>query len=161
MWEKYGDNYQGYCVGFDASVLAKYCSGGGDVQYVKGIPSIDFMNDSDCVKIEKQLLSKSQIWAFEDEYRFLKIGKNVLTNQERIVLLPQESIREVYLGKNMSKNDRIEVMEIVQARYSNAIIFVVVGFSWAQEGRLNSVAPVLPNLQFGRSEYQHLQCANE
>ena len=123
MWEKYGDNYQGYCVGFDASVLAKYCSGGGDVQYVKGIPSIDFMNDSNDVRIEKQIFSKSQVWSFEDEYRFLKIGKNVLTNQERIVLLPQESIREVYLGKNMSKNDRIEVMEIVQARYSNAIIF--------------------------------------
>lgn len=122
MWEKYGDNYQGYCVGFDASVLAKYCSGGGDVQYVKGIPSIDFMNDSDCVKIEKQLLSKSQIWAFEDEYRFLKIGKNVLTNQERIVVFPPDSVREVYLGKNMSDKDKKEVMEIVQGKYQNAVI---------------------------------------
>jgi hypothetical protein len=123
MWEKYGDNYNGYCVGFDASVLANYCSGGGEVHYINGIPLIDFMNDSNEIQIEKQIFSKSQVWSFEDEYRFLKIGKNVLTNQERIVLLPQESIREVYLGKNMSKNDRIEVMEIVQARYSNAIIF--------------------------------------
>lgn len=123
MWEKYGDNHKGYCVGFDASILANYCSGGGDVQYVNGIPSIDFMNDSDNIKIEKQLLSKSQKWAFEDEYRFLRIGKGkALTTQERVLAFPSNSVKIVCLGKSMKDEHKTEIKEIVQEKYSNAEI---------------------------------------
>lgn len=123
MWEKYGDNNKGYCVGFDASVLVNYCSGGGDVQYVKGIPSIDFINDSNDVRIEKQVFSKSQVWAFEDEYRFLRIGKGkALTPQERVLVFPSNSVKVVCLGKNMEDKHKVEIKEIVKEKYSNADI---------------------------------------
>ena len=123
MWEKYGDNYQGYCVGFDASVLADFCSGGGCVNYQKGIPTIDYLNDSNEEQIQKQIFSKSEMWSFEDEYRLLKVGKKALTNQERTVVISPNSVREVYLGKNMSDKDKTEIIEIVQEKYKNAVVF--------------------------------------
>ena len=43
MWEKYGNEHKGFCVGFDSKLLFDYFGGGGgDVQYVDELPVINF-----------------------------------------------------------------------------------------------------------------------
>lgn len=125
MWEKYGDNHKGYCVGLNIPILCqtRFFSGGGVVDYIKGIPKIDYVLDSNDEQVQKQLFSKSDVWSFEEEYRLLKMNRGkALSNHDRTLILPRESVVEVYLGKNMSVENELEIREIVSNRYPKATV---------------------------------------
>lgn len=125
MWEKYGDNHKGYCVGLDIPILCQtqFLSGGGKVDYIKGIPKIDYVLDTNDEQIQKQLLFKSDVWSFEEEYRLLKMNRGkALSNRDRTLILPKESVVKVYLGRNMVVENELEIREIVSSRYPNAMV---------------------------------------
>jgi hypothetical protein len=123
MWEKYGDNHKGYCVGFSLPILTAYCSGGGNVDYQENVPIIDYLNDSNEEKIRKQLLCKQKKYSFEDEYRLLKMNHGYsLNDKDRTLHFPNDCIKEIYLGKNMNSNDKSEIITIVTEKYPNAKI---------------------------------------
>ena len=125
MWEKYGGNHKGYCVGLDIPILCQtqFLSGGGVVDYIKGIPKIDYILDTNDEQIQKQLFSKSDVWSFEEEYRLLKMNRGkALSMRDRTMVLPRESVVEVYLGKNIEIESEQEIREIVSNRYPNAMV---------------------------------------
>lgn len=123
MWKNYGDNHQGYCVGFEVSELASHCCSGGIVEYCEPIPSIDYVNDSLEVQIKKTLFSKSKEYSIEEEYRFLimKLGQH-LTDEDRVVKLPNNCFKEIYLGEKMSSSDRNEIMDIIASKYPSTMV---------------------------------------
>ena len=41
MWEKYADNHKGICFGFNAKSLFECVGGGGEVQYIDKLPTIN------------------------------------------------------------------------------------------------------------------------
>lgn len=45
MWEKYADNHKGICFGFNAKSLFECVGGGGEVQYIDKLPTINFVDD--------------------------------------------------------------------------------------------------------------------
>lgn len=123
MWEKYGNLYEGFCVGFDTSKLFKVIGGGGgEIQYVDTLPIVDFINDDFKTKHIKSVFFKEKKWEFEQEYRLHKTWKNEVSNDERNIKLPENCIIEVILGKNMPDHHKHEIKEIIKSNYSNVEI---------------------------------------
>lgn len=121
MWTEYGNNHSGFCVGIDAMTLFKYCNAGGTVDYIEGTPYIDFSKDSIDNQISKEFFCKSSKYCCEDEYRFIIIKRTgKLQNSDRIVTIPPEGIKEVYLGSNMDIDKKNSIIEIVKSKYPNA-----------------------------------------
>jgi len=122
MWEKYGNDSHGICIGFDAKKLFEVVGGGGEVFYDNEIPVIDFVLDSWEEKHIKNILFKESKWAFEKEYRLTKMWQGYPSQEDRNLSLPEGSIVEVILGKNISTENETEITELVQEKYPNAKI---------------------------------------
>lgn len=121
LWEKYADNYKGFCVGFDWNRITSFIKGGGEVKYVTHLPVIDFANDDDFTKITKTIIFKEKKWEKEKEYRLFKIwrdGQKVIRN----IKLPNDAIVQVILGKKMGEDDKKEIKAIVTQQYPNALV---------------------------------------
>lgn len=121
MWNKYADFGRGICIGFDTRKLFSISGGGGEVIY-GDLPVIDFVNDDFTVKHIKNILFKEEKWSFEKEYRLNKIWPNKITKEDRNISLPADCIVEIILGKNISKENETEIIDIVKLKYKNVKI---------------------------------------
>lgn len=122
MWCKYADDYQGICVGFDTELLFECVGGGGEVQYVEELPTIDFAKDDFKLKHIKNIFYKEEKWSFEKEYRLHKMWNHNATNEERNIELPNNCIVQIILGKNMPLQMKNEIKKLAKAKYPNAEI---------------------------------------
>ena len=123
MWEKYGNEHKGFCVGFDSKLLFDcFGGGGGDVQYVDELPVINFAEDGFEEKHIKNTFFKEKKWAFEEEYRLHKMWEKNASNDDRNIPFLSECVKEIHLGKSMEQNDKEEIKSIVKKKYSNAKI---------------------------------------
>ena len=112
MWEDYGDNHQGFCIGFDSKLLfeSKIAGKGGYVDYVEELPKIypepkmDFLTQA-----KLQIFSKLKKWEFEEEYRLHIIrGKNIEIADRR-KYPPSSAFKEIIIGENMPEEDLEEL----------------------------------------------------
>ncbi|MBO6118694.1 MAG: DUF2971 domain-containing protein [Bacteroidales bacterium] len=125
LWKTYANNHSGVCVGFDTNVLRQFIIGGAPITYYKELPTIDFMNDCNTTKIQKQIWSKSDKFKEEQEYRLIKIwppDNHVITQTDRCITFPNEAVLEIILGKNMKEENKQEVRNIVKNKFVNARI---------------------------------------
>lgn len=122
MWKKYSNEHKGVCIGFDTKLLFECIGGGGEVQYVDSLPTIDFVNDDFRTKHIKNIFCKEKKWEFEQEYRLHKMWKENITDNERNIKLSNECIVEILLGKSMSEEDKDEVKKIAKEKYPKAKI---------------------------------------
>lgn len=122
MWEKYANNSTGICIGFDSSKLFGVVGGGGEVMYVDELPAIDFINDNFVEKHSKNIFFKEDKWAFEKEYRLHKFWEGIPTQDDRNILMQDECVVEVILGKDISDENKAEITELVGRKYPNASI---------------------------------------
>ena len=100
MWSHYGDSHRGFCLGFEyheTNVLGQYAD---RVTYVEKMPKpciSSFAMDAGGEVIHQIAYTKSQEWAYEQEWRVLK--------QEGNCLYPYPGkLREVILGLKMPKD---------------------------------------------------------
>ncbi len=122
MWKKYSNEYKGVCIGFDTKLLFECIGGGGKVQYVDILPTIDFVKDDFRTKHFKNIFCKEKMWEFEQEYRLHKMWKKNATDNERNIKLPDECIVEILLGKSISQEDKDQVTKIATEKYPKAKI---------------------------------------
>ncbi len=122
MWCEYADNHQGICIGFDTNLLFDCVGGGGPVTYHKNLKPIDFVKDDFEMAYSKNIFQKEEKWKYEKEYRLKKIWKNEVSDEERNVLLPNNCIIEVILGKKISSMSKKEIIAVVKAKHPNAKI---------------------------------------
>ena len=80
------------------------------------------MKDNFEEKHVKNILFKEDKWSFEKEYRLHKFWPRVVTKEERYVLLPTDCIVEIILGKNISKENETEIVDVVNQKYRNVKI---------------------------------------
>lgn len=123
MWEKYGNNHQGYCIGFDTSKLieTKLFGTGGYVKYDDKLPLIDFVDDDLNTKLEKNIFHKKKHpYEQEEEYRLAQTWDHVVSAQERVVHFPIECVAIIVIGKNAGKGTRKEICDIQQNIYPHA-----------------------------------------
>jgi hypothetical protein len=122
MWEKYGNDSKGICIGFDSSKLFSVVGGGGEVIYEDELPVIDFINDDFKTKHGKNIFFKESKWTFEKEYRLHKFWEKTPTMEERNILMPDDCIVEVILGKNITDENKAEITELIKKKYPNVMI---------------------------------------
>lgn len=130
MWSHYADKHTGFCVEYDFSkikdkrkLLLLF-----PAIYTVERPSIplsmfDMSNPNDIkVSLTKEatsdicyaLLCKSKYWNYENEWRILCL-KNDLNNQ----VLYEDLAVKVYLGANISEDNKRKLLEIIDAKSTN------------------------------------------
>jgi hypothetical protein len=114
MWGHYANSHKGFCIGFDSEYLdnSGLFNKGGLITYSKDYPKID-PNLDDIIELSfLQTHTKSDFWTYESEYRYNKIFNNSPSDEERIIKIDLNGIREIILGLNFPINDIKEIIEI-------------------------------------------------
>lgn len=114
MWNYYGNDASGFCVGLDTKTLFNLVGGGGEVCYFDQLPSITLGEDFN-IQIWKQFYCKEQKWEFEKEYRVRIFKLNGLNKAERIKRVPKECIKEVLFGWNIKEIDRTKIVNVCKS----------------------------------------------
>lgn len=122
MWQKYANDHRGVCFGFDTKLLLDCVGGGGYVQYVDELPTIDFLKDDFVSKHVKNVFFKESRWAFEKEYRLHKMWEYAVSVEERNIVFPEGCLKRIILGRKMSPENKQEIKEIAKKRIDIEII---------------------------------------
>lgn len=69
MWSHYADSHRGVCLEFDGSFA--FMAHAHKVKYAKYRPQINPYKDDNGTQLEKSLLTKSEHWSYEDEWRLI------------------------------------------------------------------------------------------
>lgn len=104
----------GYCIGFWEEKLRNtgFFTSGGPVIYQneRDLPLIDPLKP-DIKDTFKASHFKSSDWSYEKEYRLIKFYyPHSPTPEERVVVVPDSFIAEVYIGLNASKETKDEIL---------------------------------------------------
>lgn len=116
LWDYFGDNHQGFVIGFDGNYLfedeEKFGTGGKVNYYKKGNePRVSpfLLTEDERVKAMISVIySLPKYFENEDEYRITKM--NI---KERTVIVDPNAIKEVILGFNMIPNHKKEIVNIL------------------------------------------------
>ncbi|MCY7297411.1 DUF2971 domain-containing protein [Alteromonas sp. a30] len=107
MWAHYANNHRGFCLEFDTS--NDYFGRAWKVEYVDKIKERDIVdfNESDAFKI---LLTKTNDWRYESEYRVLANWKDdvpglPILSEQRVSNFPVDALSSVIFGVRMSDDD--------------------------------------------------------
>jgi hypothetical protein len=122
MWEKYGDDFKGICIGFDSEKLFSVIGGGGSAVYLDDLPVIDFLHDDIDTKLISNILYKNSQYDYEKEYRLFRFWESGITTEGRNVSLPEECVVERILGRDISETNKAEITELVKKKYPKATI---------------------------------------
>jgi len=135
MWEDYGEQHTGFCVGFHSQIIFPFCGGGGPVDYDKTLPNIypepiqPFHEQH-----RRRVFFKLLKWKYEEEYRVFKSGYTSPSDQKRVVVLPINTYSEIILGSNMSQAAKDEITIIArkfpnitlrQATFNNGVVSII------------------------------------
>ena len=88
MWSHYSGSHKGFCVGFNSKILFNYSDHfgrGGAVLYVKEFLTI-LPTEESTQQLVKQMYIKSDLWAYEKEYRLTKIN-----GADKVIQFPLEA----------------------------------------------------------------------
>lgn len=112
MWSHYASSHHGFCIGFYTEALLKLNTIDyiGMVNYSASFPVTNFDASFD-IKFYNQMFSKSDLWAYEKEYRISKMHMS-----DRLIQLPDEAIAEIYLGCQISEQFKNEIIQTVNIR---------------------------------------------
>lgn len=118
MWSHYSNSHQGFCVGFDKFKLWDLIKGTmGPVMYQTEFPAVGLFDDNPAALITL-LMTKSEDWRYEDEYRIIKIyGARKTYN------FPNDAILEIVLGYRMPEPVKDEIVKLAKEKYPNAKLF--------------------------------------
>lgn len=132
MWAHYGENHRGAVVEFkipsDSVILRNPVS----VRYSQTIPDSDEVTNfamsvlgfsqSDRKKIDRILYTKSIDWSYEDEWRvYPNVKSDISENEEG--KFSSNDVVALYFGCRMDMAVRRELLDIVDQKYPNAIVF--------------------------------------
>jgi hypothetical protein len=128
MWSHYAQNHTGAVIKFlslpevDSPIILAQ-----PVRYTTQIPRRTFANLMDLDKARKEVidiitLTKSEVWAYEKEWRIITGLWNKTQSYEVLQFAPEE-VGAVYLGCKIAKNNKEEIIEVTSHKYSKAKIF--------------------------------------
>jgi hypothetical protein len=126
LWEAFGANHKGFCVGIDTLEMfidEELFGSAGRVKYYdkKNPPKISPITippNSVSDKMMQIIYSLPDKFNEEQEFRF---AKSFIPNQE--VQISDRSIVEVILGANMDKEIEYEIIETTKSRLKNAKVY--------------------------------------
>lgn len=127
MWNNYGDNHQGFCVGFNSSALfnTAFFGGGGDVYYCNELPQLD-SNIQEDINIIRLYFAKKDDYKDEEEFRFIKTWNYDVTDKERIVTIPVNCFECIIMGKNMQESNKKKIKEMHKQNFPDIKLYELI-----------------------------------
>lgn len=121
MWAHYGNNHNGFAIGFNTVKLAKSlnCTF-GFVEYDDKPLDYYILGDNSGV-IFSELFRKSTKWKSEEEIRFATIAINIY--RHRLSKFPIDAVEEVIFGLNTKKEVQDEIIEMVSHSFPGIPFF--------------------------------------
>jgi hypothetical protein len=123
LWSHYADSHRGYCVELDARRLAtelfdlartdEEAVDVHSINYADVLPIV-LPSSDDEVDRERHmtlLTTKSDVWTYEQEWRFIWIGKTALPKY-----IDREVIRRVIIGCQMPQEHRQGLIDLVKSK---------------------------------------------
>jgi hypothetical protein len=128
MWSHYAQNHTGAVIKFlslpevDSPITVAQ-----PVRYTTQMPRLTFAALMDFDKALKDIiknitLTKSEVWAYEKEWRIIASLRNKTQSYEILPYAPEE-VGAVYLGCRIAKDDKEEIIEVMRHKYAKAQIF--------------------------------------
>ena len=119
MWSHYADLHKGYCVGFHENKLRE--SGlfgkGGPVIYSTDFPLLSPLDRNIEKKSFLETHSKAEDWAYEKEYRLMKLFYPELPHEsDRIIKIPDDFFAEVIIGLATPNSAKLEIISICKQK---------------------------------------------
>lgn len=115
MWSHYANKHHGFCLKFDKAILESkfFCS---KVRYRKKYPTFKEFLKADLVELSYVfLLSKSNHWKYEEEYRLVvDLSKDTDIPFKRKIEYPKEALVGVVWGCQMSKKDKGKIKNSIK-----------------------------------------------
>ncbi|WP_158657193.1 DUF2971 domain-containing protein [Maribacter cobaltidurans] len=128
MWSHYGNNHQGFCIGFNEEKMRNsgLFNNGGPVTYRNDFPEINPLTEEESLEVMfLQTHSKAKDWTYEKEYRLIKLFyPDTPTNDERKVFVSDNLIEEVNLGLNISQENREQI--VLECKRRNIPVFQLI-----------------------------------
>ncbi len=118
MWEKYSDNFNGFCVGFNPKILFKGMGGGGPIDYVEELPIIK-PYDPDEESGFKLTMTKLKKWEWEKEYRVQKFWNYNVSDEERMFKVEPKAYVELIIGYKVTAQTQKKIVEYARRIYSS------------------------------------------
>ena len=110
MWSHYSRSHKGFCIGFNTRILWELTTGGiGPVAYDKVLPTFSLF-EHPIMFSHKLLSTKSDIWAYENEFRIIKSGF-----ARRTVKIPPETIAKVIFGCQMEFSIKLKIIDFIKS----------------------------------------------
>jgi hypothetical protein len=116
MWEQYGDNHKGFCVGFAFGKVYRHFGGGVQVQYYDKLPDIRWDAPIE-MEIFLQFSSKEKKWEYEQEYRAHKFHDNLMIEQNRQVRIPPGCFSHLIFGARMPESHKQEIIDVCNSNH--------------------------------------------
>jgi hypothetical protein len=114
MWSHYADGHTGFCLKFDKVGLKEFFGFCEPVKYRKPYPNFkEVVDKALSIKIHKFLLSKSEHWEYEKEWRVIIDCENP-TN--RFQKFPDHLLKGVILGCQMPQKNKALIRRWMQNR---------------------------------------------
>lgn len=156
MWSHYANNHKGICIEFDANApffTGKYknsCKGlfgqGATKEYYQNVGELKkvtylknrplFIDPSDLQNDTESWLTKSEDWAYEQEYRILLPVEHTIHREDKqFYKVDKESIKSVIIGCQVGKSIKEEIYSIC----SELVISVKESFVNSSEYKLDIV----------------------
>lgn len=113
FWSHYADSHKGFCVEFDATKMP--ISYAFKVQYSNEYPEAVYPSSNDVTDLIP-LLVKSEVWNYEEEFRTILVpwAEPQPDNDGESLILRGDEIKNVYLGSNIDKNKKEQLIDLVK-----------------------------------------------
>lgn len=135
MWAHYGDNLQGFAIGFDTEELARQldCTAGYvhyDDSPIRFHPMENNSNADGHI-----IFQKSRRWNTEEEFRFSTAGIGII--KQRATTFTPQAVKEVLLGPQITKQAEQEIITAMAQYLPEVAIFKINrrtdGYGFAKE----------------------------
>ncbi len=123
MWSHYAHKHEGLCIGFDGNKLEDFCNSYlqknnvniqlHEVEYVDTFPYLDRANMKDEEFIFKSLITMSNHWEYEKEWRLIALSKDYSNHS---VIIDEDIICKVILGCNMSTKNIEDIINLLKGK---------------------------------------------
>ena len=111
MWAHYASSHEGICLKFAVSVEQPFFTVAQEVEYSHDYPEFNYFTSTSEEKLNKSVLTKSNHWKYEAEYRIIDPGGAPGCRSFHPALLAG-----VILGADISDPDRDDVIALVGDR---------------------------------------------
>jgi len=120
LWERYGDEHAGYCLGFKTVDLCRQLKTGfGLVKYSEAPFEFSILGERDDLE---PFYLKKPFWGYESEFRFYTLGIGFYS--KRVREFPIVVVSEIILGYKITPEHQKEILLATDEKYPKEQILV-------------------------------------